>query len=382
MQAPAAPALRRCAALSWPRLATSINSAQQLAGSASAFAHGGARPSAAFVFRPAAAAAAVSGSRGLFDQVLMMNKGFGELMKLRQGSKKGKGKNNPNMKARLVKGKVNPMLAVPDTIPKPPYALNGGNPPFTEKPEIHDEEGIKKMRAASVLAKDVLEMAGKMLKPGITTNDIDEAVHKMIIEAGAYPSPLNYGGFPKSVCTSLNECICHGIPDTTVLKDGDIINVDVTVFLDGHHGDTSRTFFIGEVDPEAVSLVNHTKAALDAAIAVCGPGVPFNAIGKAIHDYADAQEQKLGVVRTFVGHGVGKVFHAGPAVLHYRNNERGNMQVGQTFTIEPMFTLGSTRERYWPDNWTAVTADGSWTAQFEHTLLITDTGVDILTAYE
>uniref|UniRef100_A0A7S0WWE2 Methionine aminopeptidase n=1 Tax=Pyramimonas obovata TaxID=1411642 RepID=A0A7S0WWE2_9CHLO len=313
--------------------------------------------------------------RRTFLEVLAA-KGFGDLLAARQGSKKPSGE----VRKRLIKGQLAPPAFVPLDIDLPPYAKTKQNPPYTEKYEVHDEEGIKKMRAAGKLAKEVLDYAGTLVKPGITTNDIDVAVHKMIIDNGAYPSPLNYGGFPKSVCTSLNECICHGIPDTTVIEDGDIINVDVTVYLNGHHGDTSRTFIVGKASDEAKRLVQVTKEALDKAIEVCGPGVPFKEIGKAIHNHADAN--KLGVVRNFVGHGVGKVFHAGPAVLHYRNNERGKMEVGQTFTIEPMLTLGSTRERYWKDNWTAVTEDGSWTAQFEHTLLITPDGVEILTAYE
>jgi len=310
-------------------------------------------------------------------------KGFGELLR-RNTAKKGLGPNPSSTAVResLTPGKLSPMSVVPDSINRPPYAVGKGKPPVqSNQPEIQDAEGILKMRAAGKLASEVLQHAGSMLKAGMTTNDIDLIVHEMTIAAGAYPSPLNYSGFPKSVCTSLNECICHGIPDTTVIQDGDILNIDVTVYLDGYHGDTSRTFLVGDVSAEAAALVAATKESLDRAIAVCKPGASFQEIGKAIHDLAD--EKKLGVVRSFVGHGVGKMFHSGPAVLHYRNNERyPAMQVGQTFTIEPMLTLGSTRERYWKDNWTAVTTDGSWTAQFEHTLLITDTGVDILTAYE
>ncbi|KAK3256360.1 hypothetical protein CYMTET_34501 [Cymbomonas tetramitiformis] len=318
-----------------------------------------------------------TGSRGFFEILSGKGKGFEELLALRQEKQRSK----DGMRARITKGKVTKMLKVPEGIPLPPYAISGVNPPMNDTYATHDAEGIEKMRASSKLAKEVLEMAGNMVKPGITTNDIDLAVHKMTIEAGAYPSPLNYGKFPKSVCTSLNEVICHGIPDTTVLQDGDIINIDVTVYLNGYHGDTSRMFLVGKnVSKDARHLVTSTEEALERAIAVCKPGVRFNQIGKAIHDYAD--KQKLGVVRSFVGHGVGSVFHCGPAVLHYRNNERGVMQVGQTFTIEPMLTLGATRERYWDDDWTAVTSDGSWTAQCEHTLLITETGVDILTAYK
>jgi methionyl aminopeptidase len=236
------------------------------------------------------------------------------------------------------------------------------------------------MRAAGKLAAEVLNYAGTLVRPGVTTDEIDVAVHAMIVAAGAYPSPLNYGGFPKSVCTSLNECICHGIPDSTVLQDGDIINIDVTVFLDGHHGDTSRTFLVGAVDAGAAALVEATTAALAAAIAVCKPGVPFKQIGATIHALAD--QGGYGVVPAFVGHGVGRMFHSGPTIVHCRNNEPGVMAVGQTFTIEPMLTLGSPKERFWPDEWTAVTADGSWSAQCEHTLLIVPGGVEVLTMAE
>ena len=238
-------------------------------------------------------------------------------------------------------------------------------------------QGVVKMRAAGKLAAEVLNYAGTLVKPGITTEEIDAAVHAMIVAAGAYPSPLNYGGFPKSVCTSLNECICHGIPDSTVLQDGDIINIDVTVFLDGHHGDTSRTFLVGTVDAEAQLLVDVTRQALAAAICICRPGVPFKEIGATINAIAD--RHKLSTVPAFVGHGVGREFHSGPTIIHARNSQPGVMAVGQTFTIEPMLTLGNSRERFWADEWTAVTVDGSWSAQFEHTLLIVPGGVEVLT---
>lgn len=234
------------------------------------------------------------------------------------------------------------------------------------------------MRAAGRLAAQVLEHAGSLVRPGITTDEIDRAVHRMTIENNAYPSPLNYGRFPKSVCTSVNECVCHGIPDDRPLQDGDIVNIDVTVYLDGHHGDTSRMFYVGNVSPAARHLCEVTKEALDAAIRQCGPGVPYKVIGQTIHDIAD--KHKLGVVRDFVGHGVGRAFHSAPAIFHYRNNgEPGKMVVGQTFTIEPMIVQGSTRVKMWKDDWTAVTSDGSLAAQYEHTLLITPNGVEVLT---
>jgi len=235
------------------------------------------------------------------------------------------------------------------------------------------------MRASCRLAADILEMAGKLAVPGVRTEEIDAAVHAATVAAGAYPSPLNYGGFPKSVCTSINEVICHGIPDDSVLQEGDIVNIDVTVFLDGYHGDTSRTFLVGAVDAEAAQLVAATEQALEAGIAVCKPGAPFRLIGSAIHAVAD--RFAYGTCAGFCGHGVGRVFHSEPIILHCRNNELGSMAVGQTFTIEPMLTMtrNGVRERYWDDKWTAVTANGDWTAQFEHTLLITPGGCEVLT---
>jgi len=283
-----------------------------------------------------------------------------------------------NGRPRLEKGKVSAKQHVPNSIAKPPYADSGHLPPMNEEPQIHDAEGEEKMRAAGLLAAQVLDYAEQIIKPGITTDFIDQKVHKMIVDAGAYPSPLNYGGFPKSVCTSLNECICHGIPDTTELREGDIINVDVTVFLNGYHGDTSRTIRVGEVTDEVARLVDVTERSLAEAIKICKPGTPVRKIGATIHAIAD--EAGFGVVEKFVGHGVGKEFHSGPTVRHHRNNDPGVLVKGQTFTIEPMLTIGRTHDKMWRDGWTAVTADGKWTAQCEHTLLITDDGVEILTA--
>ncbi|KAG0449109.1 hypothetical protein HPP92_027519, partial [Vanilla planifolia] len=278
---------------------------------------------------------------------------------------------------RLQPGKVSPPLSVPDHIPKPPYVKSRLSPAIARGPQIHDEQGMECMRASGRLAAQVLEYAGTLIKPGLTTDEIDKAVHQMIIDNGAYPSPLGYGGFPKSVCTSVNECICHGIPDSRQLKDGDIINIDVTVYLNGYHGDTSATFLCGDVNDEARKLVQVTRECLYKAISICAPGVEYSRIGKTINDHAD--KFKFGVVRQFVGHGVGRVFHADPVILHYRNNEHGRILFGQTFTIEPMLTMGSTKPVIWSDNWTAVTEDGSLSAQFEHTILITENGAEILT---
>ncbi|KAK1264143.1 hypothetical protein QJS04_geneDACA021724 [Acorus gramineus] len=258
----------------------------------------------------------------------------------------------------LLPGKVSPGLPVPSRIPRPPYVNSHQPPGIASGPQIHDEKGIECMRASGRLAAQVLEYAGTLVKPGTTTDEIDQAVHQMIIENGAYPSPLGYGGFPKSVCTSVNECICHGIPDSRALEDGDIINIDVTVFLNGYHGDTSITFFCGDVDEEAKNLVQITRECLYKAISVCGPGVEFSKIGRTIQ-YVPFQNISYSL---FAG-----------------NNDRGRMVLGQTFTIEPMLSMGSINPVVWPDNWTAVTEDGSLSAQFEHTLLITEDGAEILT---
>ncbi|XP_030499519.1 methionine aminopeptidase 1D, chloroplastic/mitochondrial isoform X1 [Cannabis sativa] len=284
----------------------------------------------------------------------------------------------PNTKRKPLRpGKISPRRPVPDHVLMPPYVKSKKPPGIASGAEVHDEEGIECMRASGRLAAQVLQYAGTLVKPGIKTDEIDEAVHQMIIDNGAYPSPLGYGGFPKSVCTSVNECICHGIPDSRALEDGDIINIDVTVYLNGYHGDTSATFFCGEVEEEARNLVRVTKECLDKAISICAPGVEFKKIGKTIHDHAD--KYRYGVVRQFVGHGVGRVFHADPVVLHFRNNDKGRMVLNQTFTIEPMLTMGSVNAVMWDDDWTVVTEDGSLSAQFEHTLLITENGAEILT---
>ncbi|GIL60935.1 hypothetical protein Vafri_15742 [Volvox africanus] len=277
----------------------------------------------------------------------------------------------------LKPGKVAPRLSVPAHIRKPPYADKGDFPPWADRSQVHGEEGKRRMRASGRLAARVLEFAGSLVRPGVTTDEIDKAVHNMIIENGAYPSPLNYGKFPKSVCTSVNECVCHGIPDDRPLEEGDIVNIDVTVYLDGYHGDTSRMFFVGEVDAAARDLVEVTKQCLDAAIKNCGPGVPYNVIGKTIQNIAD--KHKYGVIRDYVGHGVGQAFHSHPTIFHYKNSQSGVMQLGETFTIEPMIVQGGTKCDTWRDNWTVVTKDRGLAAQFEHTLLIVEGGAEILT---
>ena len=263
-------------------------------------------------------------------------KGFGELMSLRNksSSSTGKKKDGSFPISPLQKGDVwMPMRKVPSSIDRPSYANSGRAPAWDPRPQIHNQEGVNRMREAGRLAREVLDMAGTMAVPGVTTEEIDAAVHDMIIKAGAYPSPLNYEGFPKSVCTSVNECICHGIPDSRKLLDGDIVNVDVTVFLNGHHGDTSRTFCVGKnVAPEARQLVEDTEEALRRSIEICKPQVPIRTIGNTIQKFAD--QKGYGIIRDFTGHGVGRIFHSGPTVLHGRNMERGVMKAWQVKNSE------------------------------------------------
>lgn len=217
-----------------------------------------------------------------------------------------------------------------------------------------------------------------MIQIGMTTDEIDEFVYHESIKNNAYPSPLRYSGFPKSVCTSVNNIACHGIPDDRKLQNGDIINIDVTVYLNKFHGDTSRTFLIGDVDERGKYLVYHNEIALMKAIEACKPGQPFNVIGATISKYA--QEVDLRVVPAFIGHGIGQFFHGPPEVLHYENDEDfGLMSPGMTFTIEPILSLGTHELELWPDGWTTTTLDGSRTSQFEHTILITENGSEILT---
>ncbi|MDD5308751.1 MAG: type I methionyl aminopeptidase [Deltaproteobacteria bacterium] len=239
---------------------------------------------------------------------------------------------------------------------------------------------IDAMRRAGRMAAETLEQAARMLCAGITTDDINEFVHRHTIERGGIPAPLNYRGFPKSVCTSVNEVICHGIPGSYRLKDGDIINVDVTTILDGWHGDVSATFYIGEPSPEARRLTETTLLCLETGIAEVRPGARVGDIGAAIQ--ALAEDAGFQVVRDFVGHGIGQRFHEGLQVPHYGKRGRGlRLKPGMTFTIEPMINQGTWKMRTLRDGWTAVTADGRLSAQFEHTIAVTDTGCEILTAF-
>jgi methionyl aminopeptidase len=281
------------------------------------------------------------------------------------------------LEGRVLPGVVSPRRSVPAHIQKPPYA-DTGHVERRSEPAVKSPDVIERMRKAGAIAAEVLRLAGEMVRPGITTDDIDAYVHQLCIERGVYPSPLNYQGYPKSVCTSVNEVICHGIPDSRVLQDGDIINLDVTCYVNGVHGDTNATFAVGTIDEESRQLIEVTRECMWRGINVVRPGVPLYEIGRAIESHA--KSHKMGVVRAFIGHGIGEQFHTDIQILHYYEPRNSLlMRPGMTFTIEPMITLGSEKHRMWDDDWTAVTIDGKRTAQFEHTVLVTADGVEVLT---
>lgn len=266
---------------------------------------------------------------------------------------------------------------MPASIPRPEYVGKPAPTPY-EGPETQDAETLGKMRTASRIAARALEEAAKHIAPGVTTDKLDEVAHAYMIEHGAYPSTLGYRGFPKSLCTSVNEVICHGIPDTTVLRDGDIVNLDVTAFIGGVHGDTNVTYLCGDVDDASRLLVERTRESLDRAIKAVRPGRQINIIGRVIESYA--KRFGYGVVRDFTGHGINTSFHSGLIIPHYDDPRATTvMRPGMTFTIEPMLTLGTYDWDMWEDGWTVVTKDRKRTAQFEHTLVVTDSGAEVLT---
>ncbi len=278
---------------------------------------------------------------------------------------------------RVLPGRVSPMRDVPDHIAPTDY-YRTGSPVRRDEPMVKSPDVINRMRLAGRVAAEVLAVTGDAVAPGVTTEELDEIAHLAYIERGAYPSTLNYHGYPKSICTSVNEVICHGIPDDRPLEDGDIVNIDVTAYIDGVHGDCNATFYVGNVDAESTALVETTRECRDLGIAAVRPGRPLHDIGRAIEAHAHAHG--YGVVRSFVGHGIGQQFHISPSVPHYYAPDATTLMVpGMTFTIEPMITMGSWREKMWDNGWTAVTADGRRTAQFEHTLVVTDDGAEILT---
>lgn len=304
------------------------------------------------------------------------------------------------MRARIVKGKVSQMRPVPPSIPPPEYALTGrpqkaGNQIFT-----YEGEAIARIRESAQLARHMLDFSLSLAKPGVSTEEIDILSHEEIIKHKAYPSPINYCGFPKAICTSVNDAVCHGIPDSRILEEGDVISIDVSLYKNGFHGDNCGTIIVGgepqetssstdgnniessgnsnsSVDSEAEHLVYTAKESLDAAIETCGPGTCLTEIGDAIQTVAD--REGLGIVEEFMGHGVGQYLHMMPYVRHFRNNEKLKLVPGMVFTIEPILTEGSGKIRVWGDGWTAVSVDGGRGAQFEHMVLITENGAEVLT---
>lgn len=236
------------------------------------------------------------------------------------------------------------------------------------------------MRVSGIAAREVMLEVAKHIEVGVTTDELDAIVHEETIKRGAYPSPLMYGDppFPKSVCTSVNEIICHGIPDSRKLQDGDIVNLDITVYLNGVHGDHNETFFVGNVDEESQKLTRVTKEAMWLGISQVKPGENTRAIGRVIDEHAKTNGYSS--VRDYTGHGIGEIFHTSPTILHYDTPHNNTiMTPGMTFTIEPMLSMGDWRSDLWDDDWTVVTKDLSRSAQFEHTVLVTDTGVEVLT---
>jgi methionyl aminopeptidase len=281
-------------------------------------------------------------------------------------------------RAALVPGRVGPLRPVPRSIARPEYVGHPTPTPY-DGPDVLDPDTIERVRVASQIAARALAEVGRHVAPGVTTDELDAIGHEYLVDHGAYPSTLGYRGFPKSLCTSLNEVICHGIPDTTVVQDGDIVNIDITAYIGGVHGDTNATFLAGDVDEESRLLVERTREALARGIKAVAPGRQVNVIGRVIERYAT--RFGYGVVRDYTGHGVGPAFHSGLVIPHYDAAPGYDtvLEPGMVFTIEPMLNLGTPDWQMWDDDWTVVTADGRRSAQFEHTLVVTETGAEVLT---
>jgi methionyl aminopeptidase len=273
---------------------------------------------------------------------------------------------------------VSPRRPVPASIPRPEYVDRPAPAPYTGS-DVVAPEVVERIRVSARIAAQALQEVGRHVAPGVTTDELDRIGHEFLLDHHAYPSTLGYRGFPKSVCTSVNEVICHGIPDSTVLEDGDIVNLDITAYVDGVHGDNNATFLCGDVDEESRLLVERTEEALARAIKAVRPGREVNVIGRVIEKYA--ARFGYGVVRDYTGHGVGEAFHTGLVIPHYDAAPLYDrvIEPGMVFTIEPMLNLGTADWTTWDDGWTVVTADLRRSAQFEHTLLVTDTGAEILT---
>ncbi|KAJ1659284.1 Methionine aminopeptidase 1 [Dispira simplex] len=277
---------------------------------------------------------------------------------------------------------LGPHRAVPEHIARPDYSETGI--PVSEhavrssnRIECLSAEDIVKVREVARLGREVLDEGARAIRVGITTNELDIIIHQACIDRGAYPSPLNYYNFPKSMCSSVNEVICHGIPDQRPLQDGDILNLDISIYKDGFHSDMNKTYLVGNVDKAGRRLVDTTRECLDEAIKLVKPGTLYRDLGNVIEKHA--KKKGFSVVRSFCGHGIHRLFHCAPNILHYAKNKSvGVMKPGHVFTIEPMINEGSYHDEVWPDGWTAVTRDGKRSAQFEHMLLVTETGCEVL----
>ncbi len=280
----------------------------------------------------------------------------------------------------LLPGEISPARAVPNNISRPSYVGKSAPAKWTGG-DVRTPDEIEKIRAAGKIAAQAIELVGEHARPGVTTDELDRIGHEFLLKNGAYPSTLGYRGYPKSLCSSVNEVICHGIPDNTVLQDGDIVNIDITAFKNGFHGDSNKTFLVGDVADEVKLLVERTHEAMMRGAAAALPGREINIIGRAIETYA--KRFGYGVVRDFTGHGIGEAFHSGLIIPHYDSAPlySEEIKVGMVFTIEPMLTLGTHQWDMWPDNWTVTTKDKSISAQFEHTFAVTENGLDILTLH-
>ena len=329
-----------------------------------------------------------SSSLGMDKKVKQSSGGFAKKVTASNLRTKTKRLDPPNFvySGKLRPHEQSPMRIVDPSavLSLPDYAIDGipkkkGTSSIIEVKSVED---IIRMRASGKLARQVLDLAGSLVKPGITTDVIDAAVHAACLDRGAYPSPLNYRKYPKSCCTSVNEVICHGIPDMRPLQLGDVLNIDITVFLDGYHGDCSEMFVVGgkdAADDEARHLLQTTYDCWIKAMELVKPGINYNVIGRTIQDHVT--ERGFTTVHSFCGHGIGQVFHTAPNIYHYTVNQPLEvMEAGHVFTIEPMICEGLSEAYMWPDDWTATTVDGKRSAQFEHTLLITPDGVEALTA--
>lgn len=278
----------------------------------------------------------------------------------------------------VTKGILSPTRVIPPFIQKPSYADTGQPPAISRTPVICSEDVIARMRTTCKAAARVLQKTMAAVREGITTDELDEIAHNACIAEGGYPSPLNYHGYPKSCCVSINEVICHGIPDNTKIKNGDIVNIDVTIFKDGVHGDTNATVLVGDVPKPVQQLVEATRKSLENAIKVVKPGARVRDIGRAIEK--TVRPKGYSVVEAFCGHGIGEEFHNSLYIPHYYDaREKKVLKAGMIFTIEPMINMGIYKEEIWEDNWTATTKDKLPSAQFEHTILVTENGAEILT---